>query len=590
MPEILSHYLLHIEAINLGNFIDDTEDLSTIRGGGLMLLFLHQALVEGSEIREEKISPLFKKSHGDNLSWNLDNHPSFKLTCIANGASKLLYELVGDEAEARQAKSTIQEWLRTHPFYRFATITVEQVGLGESFEKAEAACAAGIRRSQMRFSSLSIGEINIQTSVDFCDVDRIRSGPVDLDSQAAQDPKTAYAKAPDKNWVSHSANVRRSYGRNAKLRMYAMVGQDSSCITKRPLEFVPTWDLEELTKRGGDRRDHVDTSDPIANLDGKMAVIYADGNKYGKIVSDHCGSTAQLKDLDGTLRELRRKLMLSIVNRTLEKGSERWRVAASQYAREQHFVEEQTRIETLLWGGDELIWVVPAWCGLETALHIYEHSKSWRIREDQLTQSLGLVLCSHKAPIRSVVRLAKVLAVACKDAIVDPYENDANVLGYQVLESFDSLGSDIEKSRRGQLMRGMSSKELMLRSTDLAWLTTRILDLKKEGFPKGRIHQLTTLFQQNADAIEWRNGQLSQECPYFILANRIVETMCPDRTLQSKMLQEWFLTPPPWSKTGYVSKWYHIRELWDYVPVAFKVELESLANGIILWEDQGKSV
>ena len=90
----------------------------------------------------------------------------------------------------------------------------------------------------------------------------------------------------------------------------------------------------------------------------------------------------------------------------------------------------QGRIETLMWGGDELIWAVPAWCALDAVQFFFDQSADWRdpIRNKRLTHAIGMVLCSHNAPIRGIVQLARELADHAKDQLSTLAERFPNLL------------------------------------------------------------------------------------------------------------------------------------------------------------------
>ena len=111
-------------------------------------------------------------------------------------------------------------------------------------------------------------------------------------------------------------------------------------------------------------------------------------------------------------------------------GEERWQYPISRPGVGGK-VQTKVRIETLLWGGDELIWVVPAWCGMEAVQFFFDNTNTkdavWEVNGRRLTHAAGVVFCSCRAPIRSVVKLAKELAESVKDHLEDLSNGESEV-------------------------------------------------------------------------------------------------------------------------------------------------------------------
>ena len=103
---------------------------------------------------------------------------------------------------------------------------------------------------------------------------------------------------------------------------------------------------------------------------------------------------------------------------------------------------EAIRLETLLWGGDEIVWVTPAWRGWRLLTMFYESAKAWQLLGKSVTHSAGLVFCHHKAPIHEIVHLAKELNGMVKEK--GRRQKARNLFAYQVLESFDHIGRALD--------------------------------------------------------------------------------------------------------------------------------------------------
>ncbi|MBK6744819.1 MAG: hypothetical protein IPG66_18440 [Hydrogenophilales bacterium] len=109
---------------------------------------------------------------------------------------------------------------------------------------------------------------------------------------------------------------------------------------------------------------------------------------------------------------------------------------------------EAIRLEILLWGGDEMMFVVPAWKGWWLLDFFFSKSEDWEApvgeQSDRLHHAAGLVFCHHNAPIARVKHLAKNLAELVKTTLGDDKPNRSGC-AYLALESFDSVGLDLER-------------------------------------------------------------------------------------------------------------------------------------------------
>jgi len=590
-------YLLRIEAVNLGNFIYDTTDLSTIRGAGLLLLNLPRKLtkpVRGlaqplmtrvsscEEPERYRVSGVAAGFFGEEAAGDIELMP------ISVGASVALYEFQAEDADAAEALvRVIERWLAEHELYRYATILVVHGEKTDDYPASREALLAKLRFAQIRGLDLCYGPVpqDFDSPVRFCDIDRTRPSTERISEGDPDDPTAAYARANDKNQVCPSVAVRRAYGRDTKVRVYQLVG--SPAALEEP--FFPTWSFEELTARGPHRfgEDARETPDPLADLAGKMAVIYADGNKFGKLQQDHAKDIAGHRAFDALIRSKRRELMDGLVDHI--RRNSRWQVKASANAQRAYVrtfaggeagetrLKWQARIETLLWGGDELIWVVPAWCALEAVELLFDITGRWIINGRPMTQAVGMVLCSHKAPIREIVELAKNLAEYVKGQLpalaqqhsqeTVPPENSwaAHAIAYEVLESFDHLGRQFVEARKARRFPSVSDTDSILPAPHFKQLHGHIETLKfgDSRLAHRRLYQLANLLH--------RNGE--EDKAFGLLIDRIVETSRGSKEAMKSQLNHLVRTPTmspqDYQKAPFrnaAAKWHHVIELWRYVP------------------------
>ncbi len=214
------NWILRVEAINLGKFISDTDDLSTIRGGGLLILNAHRLMVS----RDQPLLVRLSDPANDTDLYQLAALPEVALELISVGASASIFLVRATVAQMQHVQQEFDRWLREDAELRFATFAVQYAqihddGAGNGFQLAETQCLTAIRRAQMREPTLTPGFILRPKSAPdrFCDIDGVRPAIADI-SQAGD----AYARAADKNWVSRATKVRRGYGRELKIRLYGM--------------------------------------------------------------------------------------------------------------------------------------------------------------------------------------------------------------------------------------------------------------------------------------------------------------------------------------------------------------------------------
>ncbi len=544
-------YLLRVEAVNLSSFIYDTDDLSTVRGGGLLCLDAPHAVGGGtagaasSEVMTA-VAPPF------------DRWPDPKsVEQVTRGASNAVFRFrAASSSQAIETRSAVARHLRSHPTLRHATFVVDVVAQSEAYGDDREALLALNRFRQIRQPSLPVPDRNEATDdalplanernedrsdPPYCGIDGKR--PVAATEHAAQHRKRRLGAA---------AKLRVGLGKGEKHDLYHRLAE--------PLEtcggFRPTWDFEELTKRGDDRTagdvDALGARDPYAHLAGKMAVIYADGNKFGAIQTSHCTTREAQIEFDQYVRQRRRQLLTRVRQVVIDDPA--WQVVI----REHETMAIRHRIETLLWGGDELVWVVPAWRGWTTARLLFEIGSNWKFGTESLTHAIGLVVCSHKAPIRGIVKLARDLAEIGKSR-----HRDRDTLTYQVLESFDSFaGQDAEKVRARLVPPGVTSEHLVFATSEA-----------KSG---GILHLLDE-FQR---CLQRLRGDHSDENAYprrklfeFIRAQRH-----PDATTRTQRMMEVVTRqrrragdPPPivWpSSLQHMApaQFLHLLEWWDYMP------------------------
>jgi hypothetical protein len=471
----MSTYHLRLEAINLDAFVYDTNLVSTVRGGGLLLLGATRAV----QTRFPDLQP------------------------ITTGASAGLYAVEApDDRAAAALRDDVQTFLRTDADLRHATFAVDVVP-GDDFATSREALLALNRWRQWRQPTVAIPSSEGSGA---CRVDGVRPVSDEAIPRGSDKPRPA----------SVSVYRRWRFGVEQKQAFYRQ---------QADVEARFTVDFDELSH------------DPArGNLHGKLAVIYADGNHFGRIQRDECRTPEGQREFDVYVKGRRRAWLSAFLTAAQAPGSGF------------HTSEGALRVETLLWGGDELLLVVPAWKGWWTLGHFFEHVAGWSLFGRRLTHAAGLVFCHHNAPIRRIKALAEALAGSVKR---QPGGRDDNRFAYQVLESFDHIAGDVDefRGRRWQL-----PEELTLAGHDMRTVAQEVCALQAAEFPRSKLHAIAHKLAgarhdaERAQAREWIEATLASR----------PAARAPVEALRASF----------GGRDESAVTWLHVAELWDYLTVS----------------------
>lgn len=556
-PKFHATHYLRVEGVNLAHFVLDTAHLSIIRGGGLMLLRGINRPPGGAGPRQNH--PPEPDNVADWLRRRLaDQH----VRPVSTGASSGLFalQLTGDP-EAERLEADLRSFLRQHVTLGHATWVCDVLPASADFAADRERLLAANRFAQMHSPSLVAPEWNATpeaTAVPPCAFDRLRPG-----TETAMMPPPPGETKPEDRPASPPARRRLKYGRSQRRLFYreeagfpdapeAAVEADAATEAESP-EPAPdgfTQDLEELAgpppPRGlpGQLRD-------------KLAVLYFDGNKFGQLQLKQCRTLKAQRNFDEAVKGLRRELLRGLLAEMARDGTTA-EANPGWFSR-----RNNRRLETLLWGGDEILWVVPAWQGWAVLDFFFRTTADWTVTladdrgipvTTRLTHAAGLVFAHHNAPIHRLTALARRLAdgvkAQCKRSVppLDPYTPDANRADYEILESFDHVGPNFEAYRRTRVPAWIAETpgDLVLRGADLGLLAQRLRELHDQGFPTRQIHRASKT---------WRE---SKERPDLAGLEKAVRE---DPNLEShadRLVAAARLTGP-------AAFWYHLAQLWDYV-------------------------
>lgn len=428
-------YLIRAEGVNLYSVLEDTSDLSTIRGGGLMLL------KAASDIEGETKS----------------------CRKISSGASAILLS-VGNKNQAIDAVNKIRIFLKNgeNAHFTFVVNTVEEKK--GQFNLAETAVLAANRWQQMQSPSLAIPAIpkNPDTDKPVCDLDQVRPSA-----------DTLYLSDNVAVPVSLSVKIRRDQGRALRQGFYRKEIENLKKASKNlphNISFVDDLNFtDDLHSLAGEYPD-------AGNLEDKFAILYLDGNKFGTFARG-CTNGNLLEQWDKKIKKLRRTLLLEILR--LADQDPRWHALDKRKPG-----KKLARLETLLWGGDEMMFAVPAWLGWSLLDFIFKHTSQWQHDGKKLTHGVGLVFCNVKAPINRITKLAKQLADKAKE-VADRKEN---AVCWLALESFDHVGTDFDRYMSRRYHGTISARNWVLTANQIT-VINKNLNLLKSILPLSQIVQ-----------------------------------------------------------------------------------------------------
>ncbi len=422
-------YYLRIEGVNLNNFVYDTQDLSTIRGSGL-------AILEAVNIFDSK---------------TIDG---FNLTKISTGASAGMFEFEVPNVSTFDQKAFCQairkELNSNGNVFRYATFVIDVLpftdDLDSNFQLDREKVLAKNRWQQMqspRFVFLPQNENKLVCEIDLISPAKNRKEPI---------------KGENK-FVSERVFQRREYGKTQK-----------QIFVKNEIQEINKELKEEINKYFAYHLDSLTNNSAKGNLHHKMAVIYLDGNDFGK--EQRTLDVEDLKNFDQLKTKFQREFLSSLVNKVI--SEEDWVDNDKQ-----HY-----QMEILLWGGDEICLVVPAWKGWEVIEQFYHHRFEWNSKT--LTHSIGIVFCHHNAPIRRVRKLAEDLAGLAKDK-----SRENNYFAYEILESFDHISKDLGEHRKSRCpqIEPININSMILDGNTIKEMYDDLIEIKT-FFPKRKLTEI----------------------------------------------------------------------------------------------------
>lgn len=342
---------------------------------------------------------------------------------VSIGASEGIYELEACESDVIHLINNIKTYLSTD--FNGYTFVVDFVTQSTDFVKDKRRLSNKLRYLQQHQTRLSL--TNSETD-QVCQLTNLLPAET-----------TVYIQG-EKQRSSTIAKRRFEKGRDDKQVFYntELKKFDIAC----PVNTLFTNDVIALSENLKFKR-----------LNRKLAYIYLDGNKFSAIQREVVNDVNSQRAFDKDIQEKRAQLLSHLLERCANDVD--WQTA-----------QDEIRLETLLWGGDEILFIVPAWKAFDTVAAIFDFTRDWQFKGHALTHALGMVLCKCGMPVFRMRQLAQLLADnqkelakndaasqinTCSDARIP---GTTNVYDFLVLESEDFAEDTLQQHfnvRYGQL-------------------------------------------------------------------------------------------------------------------------------------------
>ncbi|WP_166423554.1 hypothetical protein [Paraglaciecola sp. 20A4] len=389
----MPHYLIKAEAVNLDATFSQSDNISMFRAASLTL--------------RDAVKQLHK---------NFDC-----LEKVSIGASIGLFS-VENCTDITQLVSKIKAFINEH--YRAYTFVVNAVEVDKSrislpnsnreenialFGEAKEALITAGRRAQLQQSTIAYAPVSALNSAEpVCELTHILVADTTLSWQnKVNRPVNSEAK---KRFIYGKENKQQFYRSELSEFTHSDTGQK---LAPPAIQF--TDNLEALSGNG-----------PNNQLSNKLAYIYLDGNKFSKLQQLAVHSIDEQILFDNTMQRKRAQLLHDLLH---------WASQKQDFKTQNTDGSESLRLETLLWGGDEMLLVVPAWLGFETLGKIFELTQGWQYSFQKndtsitfpLTHAAGLVFCKKGTPVYRMRKLARKLADNKKHHAVELDEHHHNL-------------------------------------------------------------------------------------------------------------------------------------------------------------------
>lgn len=222
-----------------------------------------------------------------------------------------------------------------------------------------------------------------------------------------------------------------------------------------------------------------------------------------------------------------------------------------------------------MWGGDEFMFVLPAWLGLEAAQKVFSECLVPDDNGTPLTHSVGLVFAHHNAPIAPLQSLAKQLAERGKD---EAFKHQ-NSLHWMVLESFDGAGEKLDSYWQHRDLASVKWADMRLNTDQLDTLLNCAPTALKH-VPRTSVFQALRLLRAQCKGTDQSDDHKNLLLRQYSNVQQAIGHGGAAHTAWTELWKQ--LHPEPWPEPlldakdaqSHLSAWLTLVELWDYLPAS----------------------
>lgn len=484
--------VVRVEGVNFETTLLDTDDLSTIRGGSLTLLALgvwlrYQLMrVLGDLAGADDGSPMVKEvSSGASHCALLFDYPA--AVALDDVASRLRKAMVTQPSEDQWREACrLAQWAEPPvgdpvPAFAHVTTVLDCVPCPDGVDPfaqakcgpdsalrplAPVLCQAEARNHARQFRQWTVDPLPMDCST-------TTAGVLDRFGRPGTEPLHRADRTSRAVWS------KRQYGRCARQTFYdwELFNGDLGPQTN-PMagQFQVTDSFVEIVNSSGLPK----PDDLPLSVQSKIAVFYADGNGFGAIRDD-----VGVQSFSQQLKTMRRELLRGLLRWWCDQASD---PDVGGYFAVSNVKSQlpRLRFETLLWGGDEMMFVLPGWLALPFAETFDRLAQGWTLSGHSLTHAMGMVIADGKTPIRQLSALARASADAAKAAGL----RQNNTLTIDVFESQSPPDKPEDLARLREASYGVPGDGVALASRLAIPLAN------PEGTLQGSVHGLATVKQE----------------------------------------------------------------------------------------------
>lgn len=443
-----------------------------------------------------------------------------QINAVTTAASQGIFSWEGD-SDPQEIIREILTYLREQTQGHATFLAAIEPDIPDDFSLVLEKLQAQIRRKQWHMPTVTIPEF--QQTRQECFLDGWRPGT----ELYRVDPQIRDAR------ISAATAFRRDRGRRLKHKLfYELLGDE------KYKDNLCTKDLGELA------------ANPSKGLlNGKIAFIHIDGNSFGAIRHERCTTPEARQQFDQRIQNNFRQPFLKSLLQLADDDVD--------FTTRDSNGNQALRIEVLLWGGDEMTLVVPAWKGLQVLQHFYAQAKDLDFDKVPLTHRAAIIFCHHNAPLQQIRRVAEELLAQTRKDIVTQIQQTrgeaelhfdhelGDALHYLVLESFDMLRGSLS-SFLAQYYKQIAYQHLLLYGNELNDLQKN-LNILRRNLSRGRVLEMISALQIGDEAGSqhlW--GRITRSVP---LSSREEVNKALDALLDDNP-----------------TRLYLLADLWDYIP------------------------